>query len=126
MVTKTLKDGWVELPRARGAVLLQGGISVRLRLLHTKTDLATTLHEAEELLGQKLVAEQRDFFPIGQPLESDLTGRFVYEMPLYPPKGEFLHWLEGPCYTRRTDVHSTRVDTESDVELPPSRPNKPW
>jgi hypothetical protein len=124
MTTKTLKDGWIELPRTRGAVLLQGGISVRLRLLHSKTDLATTLREAEELLDQQLAAEQRDFFPIGQPLDSDLTGRFVYEMPIYPQKQEILHWLEGPCYTRRTDVHSSRVITEGNVELPPSRPTK--
>jgi hypothetical protein len=119
--TRTDKDGWLELPRARGAVLLQGGLSVRLRLLHGRADLATTIREAEDLLGQQIVAELRDFFPIGQPLEGDLTGRFAYEMPIFPPTEELLHWLEGPCCTRRTEVHTTRNTAETSPELPPSR-----
>lgn len=120
--TRTTKDGWIELPQARGAVLVQGGISVRLRVLHGKTDLQTTLRAAEELLGQQIVAEPRDFFPIGQPHDGDLTGRFAYEMPICPPSEEILHWVEGPCYTRRTEVHTTRNTAEALAELPESSP----
>jgi hypothetical protein len=120
--TRTYKDGWLELSRSRGAVLLQGGISVRLRVLHGKTDLPTTLGEAEDLLGQQIVAELRDFFPIGQPQDGDVTGRFTYEMPICPPREPILHWLEGPCCTRRTEVHTTRNLPDINAELPPSRP----
>lgn len=95
------RDGWIALPRTRGAVLLQGGISVRIRILHGDAGLRSVLLEAEEVLGQEITAEQRDFLPIGQPEAGDVAGRFVFDLPICPPTKPVLHWLEGPCYTTR-------------------------